>query len=84
MDPDGKEEAPTALTKPKPSDLQENAALGRGRQEGLSFDFLKTELQHFSRGPKDVNPSFELQTMTRPHVVSSGEGVDNSLAGDLV
>lgn len=59
-------------------------ALGRGRQEGLSFDFLKTELQHFSRGPKDVNPSFELQTMTRPHVVSSGEGVDNSLAGDLV
>lgn len=41
-----------------------------GAQEGLSFDLFKTELQHFSWGPRDTNPHLQLQTQSGTHIVS--------------
>lgn len=47
------------------TELQEWAA-----QEGLSFDFTKTEIQHFTQGPIDSNPPLQLQSLSGQHTVS--------------
>ena len=41
-----------------------------GTQEGLLFDLSKTEIQHFSRSPKDGNPSLQLQSIEGKHTIN--------------
>ena len=40
-----------------------------GREEGLTFDLQKTELQHFSRGINDSNPPCHIHTPQGTHVI---------------
>lgn len=46
-----------------------------GSQEGLSFDVIKTELQHFSWGPKDANPPLQIQSPAGTYTVSPHQRV---------
>ena len=41
-----------------------------GAREGLTFDFNKTELQHFTRGTKHTNPTCSIHTPQGSHTVT--------------
>jgi len=41
-----------------------------GAREGLTFDFSKTELQHFTRGTNHSNPTCSIHTSQGSHTVS--------------